>query len=219
MAAASRVLVVDDHPLFREALAASLTRADQDVDVAHAASLGEAQAAIGNAAEAPFSLVLLDLQLTDTDSLDGVARLQAAEPDLPLYVVSAADSPDVMRRAQALGARGYLPKTLAPDELVKALRRALELEVVFPPELEEASVAESGDAARRVASLTPSQTRVMEGLAAGLLNKQIAWEMNISEATVKAHMTAILRKLGASNRTQALLVYRSATSLTPLAPT
>lgn len=215
MAAASRVLVVDDHPLFREALAASLTRADPDVEVAHAASLGDALEALGAAGEAPFSLVLLDLQLTDTDSLDGVARLHAAEPDLPLYVVSAADSPDVMRRAQELGARGYLPKTLAPDELVDALQRALALEVVFPAALDEAPEPETDDAARRVASLTPSQARVMEGLAAGLLNKQIAWEMNISEATVKAHMTAILRKLGANNRTQALLVYRSATSLSP----
>lgn len=204
------VLIVEDHPLFRDALVAALTRAFPSNAEAHQAnSIAEAQDRL----EAQkMDLILLDLNVTDASGFDGLSRIKAMHPNRPVYVVSATEGADAYNKARALGAAGYLPKSLSLDDLSAALATALDGGSWFPETGNAISTADC-EIASRIASLTPAQRRVLSGLADGLLNKQIAYEMGISEATVKAHMTAIFRKLGANNRTQALLVYKQAVSL------
>ncbi|MEM9739127.1 MAG: response regulator transcription factor [Pseudomonadota bacterium] len=211
MAKGPTVLIVDDHPLFRDALEAALVSAYPDgASVYHAGSLGDAQARLN---ETMVDLVLLDLNLSDTSGFDGLAKLRAKLPGVPIYVISATERSEAYATAKTLGASGYLPKSLSLEDLSAALATALDGGTWFPDIQASADDLAQAELAKRVASLTPAQKRVMAGLSDGLLNKQIAYEMDISIATVKAHMTAVLRKLGANNRTQALLIYTSATSL------
>lgn len=205
MAGAPTALIVDDHPLFRDALETALGLAvGSGSEAIHADSIA---AALDILKTREPSLLLLDLNVSDASGFDGFARLQATGTVCPIVVVSATESDSAFAQAKTLGAAGYLPKSLSLDELAAALVTVLDGGTWFPKFKQSAS--DSGGA-ERIASLTPAQRRVVNGLSDGLLNKQIAFEMNISEATVKAHMTAIFRKLGANNRTQALLIYKSA---------
>lgn len=204
-----KALIVDDHPLFRDALETALSQASGGAATAvHAGSIQEANEHLESMTP---NLVLLDLNLSDANGFDGLARLQSNGLSAPVVVVSASESDAVFQQAKALGAAGYLPKSLSLEDLAAALATVLDGGAWFPETSEVAS--DMVDGAARVASLTPAQKRVINGLSEGLLNKQIAYEMGISEATVKAHMTAIFRKLGANNRTQALLLYKSALGL------
>lgn len=204
------VLVVDDHPLFREALISALQRSAWSGATIHQAdSLRMAEKA---AQDHALDLVLLDLNLADGSGFDGLSRLKPVLPQTIVVVVSATEQADAYARARALGAAGYLPKSLSLEELTEAMTSIADGKTWFPPQSDSAE-DKGGDAATRLASLTPAQLRVIRGLSEGLLNKQIAYEMGISEATVKAHMTAILRKLGANNRTQALLAFKQATAI------
>lgn len=209
MATAPKALIVDDHPLFRDALETALSLASSATAVAvHAGSIKDA---LARASEDEFNLVLLDLNLADASGFDGFARLQSEGLNCPIVVVSATETASVFQQAKTLGAAGYLPKSLGLEELAAALVTVLDGGQWFPAARSDDAAPE--DDTERVASLTPAQRRVINGLSDGLLNKQIAYEMGISEATVKAHMTAIFRKLGANNRTQALLIYKSALGL------
>ncbi|MDF1681676.1 response regulator transcription factor [Ponticaulis sp.] len=204
------VLIVDDHPLFRDALKAALQKAFPDgADTAEAASITAAMSAVS---DTRYDLLLLDLNIPDATGFDGLVKLKTAVGDAPVYVVSATEGGEAYARAQSLGASGYLPKSLSSEDLSAALVTALDGGTWFPVSEDGGLDAESEAVAARLASLTPAQRRVLNGLSDGLLNKQIAYEMGISEATVKAHMTAIFRKLGANNRTQALLIFKEATS-------
>lgn len=209
VAATPSVVIVDDHPLFRDALAEALKRASADHKAVFAEDAAGAMTAVEDAA---VELVLLDLQLADSSGFDTLVRIGGARPGLPVAIVSATENPEAYRKALSLGAVGYLPKSLPLDTLGAALARLISGESWFPDELEDTSETEDTPAAR-LATLTPAQRRVLSGLSEGLLNKQIAYEMDISEATVKAHMTAIFRKLGVNNRTQALLMMREATGI------
>ena len=210
MATAPKALIVDDHPLFRDALETALSLASgATAKAVHAGSIKNALASIQ---EETFSLILLDLNLSDASGFDGLARLQAEGVICPIVVVSATESDRVFQQSQTLGAAGYLPKSLGLEDLAAALATVLDGGEWFPA-IQPTSSDQDDDIAERVGSLTPAQRRVIGGLSDGLLNKQIAYEMGISEATVKAHMTAIFRKLGANNRTQALLIYKSALGL------
>lgn len=208
-----RVLIVDDHPLFRDALELALMKAsDGRCTPEHCATL---EAALDALRAGPCALVLLDLNLADSTGFDGLIRLQALESTVPVAVVSATESPAAYRRAHGFGALGYLPKSAGLETLTSALQALLAGEAWFPEGLDadECESDDAGDTARRISSLTPAQRRVLDGLSEGLLNKQIAYDMGISEATVKAHMTAIFRKLGVNNRTQALLMLKSAAAI------
>ncbi|MEZ5945686.1 MAG: response regulator transcription factor [Hyphomonas sp.] len=204
------ILIVDDHPLFRDALEVALNAAFPDGAVAHHA--GSLADALGKVGQSAYDLILLDLTLADSQEFDGLSRLLAAGPGCPVVVVSATESSRAFDTARALGAAGYLPKSMSLEDLSAALATALDGGQWFPPR-NDADTAGRDELLARVAGLTPAQRKVLSGLADGLLNKQIAYEMDISVATVKAHMTAIFRKLGANNRTQALLIYKEATSL------
>lgn len=208
MRKAPQILIVDDHPLFRDALEQALRTAFPDGAQCDKAS--NMAGAFASLAENPADLVLLDLNLPDASGFEGLQVLRARWPETRLLVVSATETPEAYRKARSLGASGYIPKSLDLGDMAAALVTVLDGGDWFP---ESASTGNADNDTVRVASLTPAQRRVLSGLSDGLLNKQIAHEMNISTATVKAHMTAIFRKLGANNRTQALLIVQSATSL------
>lgn len=211
MATAPRALIVDDHPLFRDALDTALREAFGDeAATTHAKDLASASEALSSH---PHDLILLDLNLPDVEGFDGLTNLKAKYPTCPIVIVSATESADAFNRAQTLGAAGYMPKSLGLEEMAAVMVTVTDGGTWFPPTSGTDEHNDKAELAARVASLTPAQQRVLSGLSDGLLNKQIAYDMGISIATVKAHMTAIFRKLGANNRTQALLIYKEGTSL------
>lgn len=199
-----RVVIADDHPLFRGALREAVHGVSPDADIAEAATAAEAESRM---ADGTPDLLLLDLHMADSQGFSALVRFRRDHPDLPVAVVSGNEGGDVIRRALAFGAAAFIPKSSDLPLIAEALRTVWEGDVWMPEGLDEASESdeEGEDVYARIASLTPAQLRVLEGLKDGRLNKQIAYDMGISEATVKAHVTAIMRKLGVINRTQAVL--------------
>ena len=200
------VLVADDHPLFREALRNAVSRVLPTATIREADSVDALYALIERETDA--DLLLLDLTMPGAHGFSALVHLRAHVPQLPIMVVSAREEPAVMRRALDHGAVGFLPKSADAATLGEAIEAVLAGDRWAPASALKAPAAgaEEQDAAQRVRDLTPQQLRVLQMLGDGLLNKQIAYELGVSEATIKAHMTAILRKLGASNRTQAVLI-------------
>lgn len=200
-----RVIVADDHPLFREALSLALKQALGDVAIVQAGDMDELQQAL--ASDQLADLVLLDLHMPGVQGFSALIYLRAHHPELPVCLISANNNVGVIQRALDHGAAAFIPKSASVDEISQVLETVLAGEIWQPS---ESDVAGSGgdelDVAQRLGDLTPQQFRVLMMLADGLLNKQIAFELGISEATVKAHMTAIFRKLEVSNRTQAVLL-------------
>jgi DNA-binding NarL/FixJ family response regulator len=204
---APKVLVADDHPLFREALRLALGRALPDAAVIEADSVASLTEAVERNADA--DLLLLDLNMPGAQGFSALVQVRAHQPSLPVVIISANEDPAVVRRAIAHGAAGFVPKSSSVEEMVEALRAVLDGDLWVPGGVDLDSPAlEDGEAetAARLATLTPQQFRVLTMLSSGLLNKQIAWELGVSEATIKAHMTAIMQKLGATNRTQAVVL-------------
>lgn len=200
------ILIADDHPLFRDALRRAVLQAIPD------ARLGEAEhvaALMEKIAECPDAdLLLLDLNMPGAHGFSALAHVRSTFPTLPVVVVSAREEPAIMRRAIGHGAAGFIPKSADIQTIGVALRAVLEGDTWLPPGAGQGGRLdpEEEQLAQRIAELTPQQYRVLSMVCNGLLNKQIAWELEVSEATVKAHMTAILRKLGAHSRTQAVLL-------------
>ena len=195
------VLIADDHPLTREGLSLAARAALPGISVDNAGSIAEAAAAI--ATRGTYRLVLLDFILPDAHGFSGLLRLQHLLGDTPIVMVSARQDVVIVEAARALGAAGFLFKSDALDDLAASLRQIAAGKAVFPPAATAAIAA--GSARDRIADLSGAQLKVLLALADGRLNKQIAGDLDITEATVKAHLTAIFRKLGVSNRAQALL--------------
>jgi len=194
-------LIADDHPMVRDALKTALTQAFAGATVALAGSLAEAQAALEQQPET--DALLLDLDMPGMDGLTGLALLRSKHPAVPIIVVSAAREATVVRSAYELGAMAYIEKSASLKEIVGTVNAVLEGEIFAPPE------AESTDSfAQRAARLTPQQWRVLALMVQGDQNKQIAHKLGVGEATVKAHVTVILRKLGVRSRTQAVIEAR-----------
>lgn len=209
MSAHARIIVADDHPLFREALQQALSPMLPDVTFTEADSFESLQAAVGEHEET--DLVLLDLDMPGTHGFSALAWLRNQYPALPVVMVSATSDPAVMRRAVDFGASGFIPKSSPIEIISEAIGAVLEGDVWLPEvalALEDQDPSPDEEVARRVASLTPQQFRVLMMLAQGMLNKQIAAELDVSEATIKAHVTAIFRKLGVRSRTQAAVTAR-----------
>jgi len=200
------LLIADDHPLFREALRGAVARVLPGATLREADSVEKLYALVESEPDA--DLLLLDLNMPGAHGFSALVHLRAHHPELPVVVVSAREEPAVMRRALDHGAMGFIPKSADSATLGQALAQVLQGDRWAPPSALAAPPADADEhaAAQGVAGLTPQQFRVLQMLGEGLLNKQIAWELGVSEATIKAHMTAILRKLGASNRTQAVLI-------------
>jgi len=199
-----QVIVADDHPLFREALSLALRQALGEVEVAQAGDMAELQRV--TTAHESADLVLLDLHMPGVQGFSALVYLRAHHPELPVCVVSANNNSVVVQRALDHGAAAFIHKSASVDEIRVALETVLAGDIWQPADSDvSGSAGDELAVAERLGELTPQQFRVLMMLADGLLNKQIAYELGISEATVKAHMTAIFRKLEVSNRTQAVL--------------
>jgi DNA-binding NarL/FixJ family response regulator len=200
-----RLLIADDHPLFRGALREAVTGLFERVDIGEAGSFDDVVKLLERGRE--VDLILLDLSMPGVRGFSGLMFLRAQFPSVPIVVVSANDDPAVIRRCMELGTSGFIPKRLGIEEMRAAIKRVLEGDVWTPPDvdLNAGSDAETSALMARLTSLTPQQVRVLMMLSEGLLNKQIAYELGVSEATVKAHVSAILQKLGVESRTQAVI--------------
>ncbi|SDZ95897.1 LuxR C-terminal-related transcriptional regulator [Microbulbifer marinus] len=207
--AVQKFIIADDHPLFRSALRQSITQAFPDAELYEAEDMDSLQRCV--AAHGDCDLLLLDLHMPGARGFSGLIFVSGQYPQLPVMVVSANEKPEVMCRAIDYGACGFLPKSAPVETITTALQQALAGEIWLPQGVAEQGAADSSDLAVAdvVASLTPQQFRVATMLAEGLLNKQIAYEMNVTEATVKAHLTALFRKLNVNSRTQAALALGS----------
>jgi DNA-binding NarL/FixJ family response regulator len=202
----SVILIADDHPLFREALKGCVARLLPEARIVEADS---ADALFAAAEQHPDAdLLLLDLNMPGTQGFSALVHLRATQPQLPIVMVSAREDPITIQRALDHGAAGFVPKSATVAVISHAVDAVLS-GGEWAPEPSRSSEGvgpEEAEIARRVRDLTPQQFRVLAMLGEGLLNKQIAHALDVSEATVKAHMTAIMRKLGAHNRTQAVLM-------------
>jgi DNA-binding NarL/FixJ family response regulator len=202
-----KVIVADDHPLFREALGLALKQALGEVEIIQAGNMAELEA-VSNEHDSA-DLVLLDLHMPGVQGFSALVYLRAHHPELPVCVISANNNPIVIQRAMDHGAAAFIHKSAAIDQMRDALKTVLAGDIWQPPEIQPSpgpTRTDELDIAERIGELTPQQFRVLMMVAEGLLNKQIAYELQISEATVKAHMTAIFRKLGVNNRTKAVLM-------------
>ena len=199
------LLIADDHPLFRGALREAVSGLFGDAEIGEAGTFEEVAAHLERGAD--VDLILLDLSMPGVRGFSGLMYLRAQYPSLPIVVVSANDDPAVIRRCMEFGASGFIPKTLGIDAMRDAIARVLAGEVWTPPDVDLTRQADAETTAMiaRLSSLTPQQVRVLMMLSGGLLNKQIAYELGVSEATVKAHVSAILQKLDVESRTQAVI--------------
>ena len=200
-----RLLIADDHPLYRGALREAVTGLFERIDIAEAGTFNEVTELLERGSE--VDLVLLDLTMPGVRGFSGLMYLRAQYPGVPVIVVSANDDPAAIRRCMEFGASGFIPKTLGVEAMRGAIARILSGGVWTPPDVDLTAGADAETAAliARMATLTPQQVRVLMMLSEGLLNKQIAYQLGVSEATVKAHVSAILQKLGVESRTQAVI--------------
>jgi DNA-binding NarL/FixJ family response regulator len=201
----TRIVIADDHPLVRGALRQAVVSAIDGSTVVECGDLDELVQELD--ANADADLILLDLAMPGVRGFSGLMYLRAQHPAIPVVIVSGNEDRGVMRRCIDFGASGFIPKTTDVETMRAALRLVLEGGTWTPPDVDLKSPADkdTADTVRRLSSLTPQQVRVLMMLSEGLLNKQIAYELSVSEATVKAHVSAILQKLGVESRTQAVI--------------
>ncbi len=201
----THIIVADDHPLFRDAVTHLLERSILEVQVSQVETLGQLSATLaGNALP---SLVLLDLKLDDTRGLDGLLLLKKQYPSLPILIISAYDDNKVVQMSMQCGASGFVPKSLEMERMAEAIQAVLAGDIWFP-ELGGTESEAPADIHSLVETLTPAQLRVLALLRDGKPSKEMAAIMSVTEATIKAHLTEIFRKLKVKNRTQAVLATR-----------
>ncbi|MBT00656.1 MAG: DNA-binding response regulator [Oceanospirillaceae bacterium] len=207
MQLAQKIIIADDHPLFRAALKQAVSQAVPGVTILEADTLAAVQECVDSHGDA--DLVLLDIHMPGAQGFSGLVFLRGQHPGIPVVVVSGSEEPQVMKRALDYGASGFIPKSAPLEIISEAITAVLQGEEWLPQEisenLDDIVTEEDQQFAAALASLTPQQFRVLTMLTEGLLNKQIAYELSVSEATIKAHVTAILRKLGVHSRTQAVI--------------
>ncbi len=199
-------VIVDDHPLFRDALKLTLQKHFENVRISEGGSL-EDLTTMMDSGGAAVDLVLLDLTMPGVRGFSGLLYLRARSPEIPVLVVSGNESPVVIRRCMEYGASGFIPKSLDVNGIREAVQAVLDGDVWAPPGMDQGAEINGTvrDFSAKLASLTPQQMRVLMMLGEGLLNKQIAFQLGVSEATVKAHVSAILNKLEVDSRTQAVI--------------
>lgn len=197
-------MLADDHPLVREGLKLAISSRHPGLIVDSVESIGAAETMVRTHRD--YRLMLLDYQLPDADGYSGFFRMLHLLGTTPIAIISAHDHPAMITAARAIGAAGFLPKSQPLDVLAQSIDRLLEGRTVFPAVPEGSASLQ--ELQQRLQSLSAAQMRVLTALAKGHLNKQIAADLDLSEATVKAHMTAVFRKLGVSNRVQAVLAVR-----------
>jgi DNA-binding NarL/FixJ family response regulator len=199
-----KFIIVDDHPLFRGALSQALQASFENAQVQEAGSLDELTDRL--TAGGDIDLILLDLTMPGVHGVSGLLYLRAQHPEVPVAIVSASDDAGTIRHCLDCGASGFIPKSQPVERIREAIRSIMEGEIWLPPDVDLSQpVGEATELVARLSTLTPQQVRVLMMLGEGLLNKQIAFKLNVSEATVKAHVSAILQKLGVDSRTQAVI--------------
>jgi len=205
MTAASHLVIADDHPLFRDALRQAVAGVVASARIDEAGSFEELTALLEE--DSDVDLVLLDLRMPGISGFSGLIYLRAQYPAIPVVIVSASDDGGTIRQSLDFGASGFIPKRFGIDTLRDAITKVLGGDVWVPADTDLSSPSDP-ELARlrdRLVTLTPQQVRVLMMLSEGLLNKQIAYELGVSEATIKAHVSAILQKLGVESRTQAVI--------------
>ncbi len=201
-----RVLIADDHPLVVGGLREAVLGAAPGAEIAVAHDFSSLAAALEATPET--DLVLLDLSMPGVRGFSGLLFLRSERPSTPVVIVSANEDRSVIRHCLEFGASGFIPKSNSLETMRNAIAQVLDGGRWTPPDFDPnaESNREASALARRLATLTPQQIRVLMMLSQGLLNKQIAYELSVSEATVKAHVSAILQKLGVESRTQAVIL-------------
>lgn len=200
------LLIADDHPLYRDALKGALQTRFKELSLLEAGCLSDTLELV----EAnDVDLLLLDLHMPGSCDLFGLIHVRKLYPELPVAVVSGLEDKDIVSKVINTGAMGFIPKTTSSSDIASAVQSILDGDTWVPNALIE-EIAEADEAfaalAEKVSSLTPAQYKVLCLMRDGLLNKQIGFELGIAEATVKAHVTALFRKLEINNRTQAVLI-------------
>ncbi|MBO9479846.1 response regulator transcription factor [Salinisphaera sp. G21_0] len=201
------IIIADDHPLFRTALKSSVGHALKEPVIHEAGSIAELQMLLDN--NASPDLILLDLHMPGAHGLSGLIFLRGQYPDVPVVIVSASDDQQIIQKTKNHGASGFIPKSTPLDDLKAAIINVLDGENWWPDNFQPVESRQSSDMEARLATLTPQQFRVLGMISEGLLNKQIAYDLNVSEATIKAHVTAIFKKLGVRSRTQAVIAIKA----------
>jgi DNA-binding NarL/FixJ family response regulator len=199
-----RVLVIDDHPLTREGLSLAARASLPGATVVGVGTIAEGVAAM--ALKPAFRLILLDFQLSDAHGYSGLLKLQHLDPHVPIVMITSREDPSLVEAAKALGAAGFVFKSRPIDEIAAVLKRIILGGSHFPSEVAASQTIAAARA--KITGLSPAQTTVLMALADGRSNKEIARDLDVTEATIKAHLTAIFRRLGVGNRTQALLAVR-----------
>lgn len=199
----TRIIIADDHPLFRNALCQAVTQVIADAHILECDSIGALEKLL--AADNDIDLILLDLRMPGANGFSGLVLIRREYPAIPVVVISASDQPLIMQRAVEYGAAGFIPKASDIHQISTALQTVMGGSLWLPSPVTHSTSAEEHEFAQKLKTLTPQQLRVFMMLTKGLLNKQIASEVSVSEATVRTHMTAIFRKLGVRNRTQAVI--------------
>jgi DNA-binding NarL/FixJ family response regulator len=204
-ALSTRLIVADDHPLFRDALRQAVASVVTSARIDEAGSFEELTAQLEQ--DSDIDLILLDLTMPGISGFSGLIYLRAQYPAIPVVIVSASDDNGTIRRSLDFGASGFIPKRFGVETLRDAIVKVMAGDVWVPPDtdLNAAVDPEMTRLRDRLVTLTPQQVRVLMMLSEGLLNKQIAYELGVSEATIKAHVSAILQKLGVESRTQAVI--------------
>jgi DNA-binding NarL/FixJ family response regulator len=199
------IIIADDHPLLRTAMSDAVKRILNDAMVLEAGTFEEM---VERLTKNPNTqLILLDLKMPGVQGLSGLIYLRSQHPSVPVLVVSGTDDVNTVRKCMEFGASGFMPKTYTQDKMSQVIRTILDGDTYTDPSINLSGPVdqELKQIVARILSLTPQQQRVLMMLKAGLLNKQIAYDLNVSEATVKAHVSAVLLKLGVESRTQAVI--------------
>ncbi len=204
MDAQHTILIADDHPLFRNALFQSIDSSIKGTLLLEADSLDSSFEQLEK--EPDIDLLLLDLKMPGTNGISGLIQLRTHYPELPIVVISANEEATTIRQVKATGALGFIPKSSDMRTLIYALHHVLKGDTYFPTCNKDDDKKPEFTSLEKIATLTPQQKKVLDMLSDGLFNKQIAHELDVSEATIKAHMTAIFRKLNVRNRTQAVIL-------------
>lgn len=204
-AANIHLVIADDHPLFRDALRQAVASVVASAKIAEAGSFDELTSLLER--ENDIDLILLDLTMPGISGFSGLIYLRAQFPAIPVVIVSASDDAMTIRRSMDFGASGFIPKRFGVDTLRDAIGKVMNGDVWIPADVDLSAAVdpEITKLRDRLVTLTPQQVRVLMMLSEGLLNKQIAFELGVSEATIKAHVSAILQKLGVESRTQAVI--------------
>jgi DNA-binding NarL/FixJ family response regulator len=206
MAERNCILIADDHPLMRGALAQAVCQALPKSEIIEAGTLDEVVRSIRlRPPGGPLDLILLDLNMPGMSGFSGFFLIRLEFPAIPIIVVSASEDSATVSRASDYGASGFIPKSAPCEQIAEAIRCVLSGDLWFPAQPGLVSRNEDAELADRLAAFTPQQLRVFTMIAEGKLNKQIAHDIGVTEATVKAHVTMILRKLGVTSRTQAVI--------------